>query len=299
MGVAGELCIGGDGVVRGYLNRPELTAEKFFRNPFSRDPESRLYRTGDLARYRSDGTIDFLGRLDQQVKIRGHRVELAEIEAVLGQNESIRECAVVVREDTADDKRVVAYVVLRPGASRESRELRNYLAEKLPDFMIPSAFVFLDRLPQTPNGKIDRRALPAPDKTQANDKDQFVAPRTPVEEILCEIWAELLPVNRVGVEDNFFELGGHSLLATQLITRLREVFRIELPLGIVFEAPTVTGLGALLIVLVREVVDDRGCGSREQNCGDRRDRELGFRRRHDYRHSFRLLTVRLARILFT
>jgi acyl carrier protein len=247
VGVAGELCIGGAGVVRGYLNRPELTAEKFIRNPFSADPESRIYRTGDLARHRSDGTLEFLGRMDHQVKIRGHRIELTEIEAVLGQHASVREAAVIAREDAPGDQRVVAYVVCQPDVPRETKGLRNFLQAQLPDYMVPSAFVLLDRLPQTPNGKIDRRALPAPEGVQAMDAGQFVAPRTPVEEILADIWAELLGVDRVGAEDNFFELGGHSLLATQLMTRLREVFRIELPLGIIFEAPTVSGLAAVMI----------------------------------------------------
>ena len=246
-GVAGELCIGGAGVVRGYLNRPELTAEKFIRNPFSADPESRLYRTGDLARYRSDGTLEFLGRLDHQVKIRGHRIELAEIESVLGQHDSVRECAVIAREDTPGDKRVVAYLGLHPGAARESKALRDFLTARLPEYMVPAVFVFLDRLPQTPNGKIDRRALPASLGAPMDEGTRFVAPRTPVEEVLAEIWAELLGVDRVGAEDNFFELGGHSLLATQLITRLRDVFRVELPLGILFQAPTVSAIAAFMI----------------------------------------------------
>jgi acyl carrier protein len=247
VGVAGELCIGGAGVVRGYLNRPELTAEKFIRNPLRADSEARLYRTGDLARYRRDGSIEFLGRMDHQVKIRGHRIELLEIEAVLGQHASVRETAVIAREDAPGDQRVVAYVVCQPGAPREAKGLRNFLLAHLPEYMVPSGFVFLDHLPQTPNGKIDRRALPAPDGVPARDASQFVASRTPVEEILAELWADLLGVDRVGAEDNFFELGGHSLLATQLMTRLRAVFRIELPLGVIFEASTVSGLAAYMI----------------------------------------------------
>jgi natural product biosynthesis luciferase-like monooxygenase protein len=247
VGVAGELCIGGAGVVRGYLNRSELTAEKFIRNPFTAEPDARIYRTGDLARYRSDGSIEFLGRMDHQVKIRGHRIELPEIEAVLGQHASVRESAVIAREDVPGDKRVVAYVVWQPGVPREAKVLRSFLLAQLPEYMVPSAFVSLDRLPQTPNGKIDRRALPAPEGVQESDARQFVAPRTPVEEVLADLWVELLGVDRVGAEDNFFELGGHSLLATQLITRLREIFRVELPLGIIFEAATVSGLAAFMI----------------------------------------------------
>jgi natural product biosynthesis luciferase-like monooxygenase protein len=245
-GLPGELCIGGAGVVRGYWNRPELTEEKFVRNPFSPDPQSRLYRTGDLARYRPDGSIEFLGRIDHQVKVRGHRIELAEVESVLGQHGSVRESVVVVREDAPGDKRLVAYVVLQPGTQAEARGLRAFAQEKLPDYMVPSTVVFLDRLPQTPNGKIDRRALPAPGEAPAAESAQFLAPRTPVEEVLAQIWADLLGCGRVGAEDNFFELGGHSLLATQMVTRLREVFRLELPLGILFQAPTVSGLAAYL-----------------------------------------------------
>src|SRR5437762_8589070 len=185
--------------------------------------------------------------MDHQVKIRGHRIELLEIEAVLGQHVSVREAAVIAREDAPGDLRVVAYVVGQPGQPRDAKGLRNFLLAQLPEYMVPSGFVFLDRLPQTPNGKIDRRALPAPEGVQARDGDQFVAPRTPVEEILADLWAELLGVDRVGAEDNFFELGGHSLLATQLITRLREVFRVELPLGILFQAPTVSAIAAFMI----------------------------------------------------
>jgi acyl carrier protein len=247
VGVAGELCIGGAGVARGYLNRPELTAEKFIRNPFSAVPEARLYRTGDLARYGRDGRLEFLGRIDHQVKLRGHRIELAEVESVLGQQPDVRESAVIAREDAPGDQRLVAYVVVQPGVARESKTLRNFLQEKLPDYMVPSVFVFLDRLPQTPNGKIDRRALPPPGEAPVTETRSFVAPRTPVEEVLAQIWAELLGADRVGAEDNFFELGGHSLLATQLVTRLREVFRAELPLGILFAAPTVSGLAAFMI----------------------------------------------------
>ncbi len=247
LGAVGELCIGGAGVGRGYLNRPELTEERFIRNRFRADPEARIYRTGDLARYRNDGTIEFLGRMDHQVKIRGHRIELAEIEAVLGQHAAVREVAVIAREDTPGDQRVVAYVVCQPGAPRDAKGLRHFLLAQVPEYMVPSGFVFLDRLPQTPNGKIDRRALPAPDGAAAIDTRQFVAPRTPVEEILADLWADLLGADRVGADDNFFELGGHSLLATQLITRLRGIFRIDLPLGVIFEASTISTLAAYMI----------------------------------------------------
>ena len=246
-GVAGELCIGGAGVARGYFNRPELTSDRFIRDPFNVDSEARLYRTGDLARYRKDGKLEFLGRMDHQVKLRGHRIELAEIETVLGHHPAVRQSVAVSREDVPGAKRLVAYVVLLPDTSRNPDELRTYLEAQLPSYMVPSTFVFLDNLPHTPNGKLDRRALPPPDGKQAGTVVRFVAPRTPVEEILAGIWGELLGVESVGAQDNFFALGGHSLLAAQLIARLREVFGVELPLGIMFEGPTIAELAAFMI----------------------------------------------------
>ncbi|HEY0734013.1 MAG TPA: amino acid adenylation domain-containing protein, partial [Herpetosiphonaceae bacterium] len=241
IGIPGELYIGGDGLARGYLHRPELTAEKFVPNPFGA-PGARLYRTGDLARYRADGAIDFVGRIDHQVKLRGFRIELGEIEAVLGQHPAVQETIVVVREDQAGDPRLVAYVVenqeprtKHPGDDTDGSRfsvlgstLRAFVKERLPEYMLPAAIVVLERLPLTPNGKVDRRALPAPDYTQA--VETFVAPRTPLEEQIAGIWAEVLGVAQVGIQDNFFALGGHSLLATQVITRIRETCQIALPL---------------------------------------------------------------------
>jgi natural product biosynthesis luciferase-like monooxygenase protein len=249
-GVAGELCIGGAGVVRGYLNRPELTAEKFIQNPFSSNSGSRLYCTGDLARYRTDGTIEFLGRMDHQVKVRGYRIELVEIETVLGEHGSVSEAAVVVRADDPADQRIVAYVVLHPGASRDPKALRSFLQGKLPEYMVPATFVFLDHLPQTPNGKIDRRALPAPDRSPLKEPDRFLPPQRTIEKEIAGIWAGLLGVQQVSMDDNFFELGGHSLLATRLITKLRKVFQTDLPLSIIFDFPTVAGLAAQLTALI-------------------------------------------------
>ena len=198
IGVIGEIHIGGDGLARGYINRTEATKEKFIANPFSRDPDSRLYKTGDLARYLPDGNIEFLGRIDNQVKLRGYRIELGEIEAVLGQHPMVQSSVVVVREDTPGDKRLVAYVVGQQGESFDAAEIRKYLKQKLPEYMIPSAFVLLDELPLTPNGKVDRKALPAPDQDRPELGNIYQAPRTPMEEALATIWSELLKVDKVG-----------------------------------------------------------------------------------------------------
>jgi amino acid adenylation domain-containing protein len=241
LGVAGELHIGGDGLAFGYFNRPELTSEKFIQNPFSSEAGSRIYKTGDLARYLPDGKIECLGRVDDQVKIRGFRIELGEIESVLRQHASVHECVVVAREDVAGDRLLVAYVIPANEAKIDYQELRGLLQAKLPDYMSPSAIVELADFPLTPNGKVNRRALPAPDY-HAQLQGSYVAPRTPVEELLCGIWAEVLKVPSVGVNDNFFELGGHSLLATQVVSRALQTFAAQLPLRALFEAPTVAGM---------------------------------------------------------
>ncbi|HEY0077693.1 MAG TPA: amino acid adenylation domain-containing protein, partial [Pyrinomonadaceae bacterium] len=238
-GVVGELYTGGDGLARGYLKRPELTAERFIPNPFGEAGGERLYRTGDLARYLEDGRIEFLGRRDEQVKVRGFRIELGEIEAALKKHEEVREASVVAREDAPGERRLVAYVVARDASEPDVKELREFLRVRLPDYMIPSAFVLLDALPLTPNGKIDKRALPAPEEFDAATEGSFLAPRTEVEELLSRLWEEVLSVERVGVRDDFFTLGGHSLLATRLVSRIRESFGVELPLRSLFESPTV------------------------------------------------------------
>ncbi|HEX6292635.1 MAG TPA: amino acid adenylation domain-containing protein [Herpetosiphonaceae bacterium] len=282
IGIAGEVCIAGESVSRGYLFRPDLTAERFVPCPF--EDGQIMVRTGDLGRWLSNGTIEILGRIDQQVKIRGFRIEPGEIEAVLRQHEAIRECAVVAREDGAGDQRLVAYVVEhgdqgtrehgenqpapsprqweRAGAMRVPcpegtrhghpargeglpPELRQFLAARLSDYMLPAAFVFLDGLPKTPSGKLDRNALPAPDLHAALDQD-FVAPRTPLEAMLAQVWADVLRVERVGVHDNFFALGGHSLLATQIVSRLRDTLQVDLPLRALFETLTIAGLAAAI-----------------------------------------------------
>jgi amino acid adenylation domain-containing protein len=243
IGMRGELHIGGLGLARGYLNSPELTAEKFIPHPFSEEPGARLYKTGDLARYQPDGNIEFLGRQDNQVKIRGFRVELGEIEAVLGQHPAVRDVIVVAREDGTT---LLAYVVAQDAQAPATNDLRAFLKARLPDYMIPSSFVFLKSLPLTPNGKVDRRALPAPAPTRPELRNPFVAPRSPVEETLARIWADVLGLERVGVDDNFFDLGGHSLLATQVISRARAPFQIELSLRSFFETPTVAAIAAIV-----------------------------------------------------
>ncbi|HEV2733195.1 MAG TPA: amino acid adenylation domain-containing protein, partial [Longimicrobiaceae bacterium] len=240
VGVPGELYVAGDGVTRGYLDRPGLTAETFLPDPFAGEAGSRMYRTGDRARWRRDGTLEYLGRLDEQVKLRGFRIEPGEVEEALAAHPQVRESAVVAREDATGDRRLVAYVVAEQGAAAEAAELRAHLARGLPEYMVPSAFVALESLPLTPNGKLDRRALPAPDFAVAEGR--YVAPRTPTEEVLAETWAETLRLERVGVTESFFELGGHSLLATRVISRVRQVFGVEVPLRALFEAPTVAEL---------------------------------------------------------
>jgi amino acid adenylation domain-containing protein/FkbM family methyltransferase len=249
LGVPGELYIGGEGLARGYLARPDLTAERFVPDPWTGVPGARLYRTGDLVRYRPNGNLDFLGRADQQVKVRGVRIEIGEIEAAVRGHPAIREAAVVVREDRPGDRRVVAYFCLSRDVEEQvpARELRRHLAGFLPDFMLPSSFVALDSLPLSANGKLDRRALLAlAPETSESDARGFVAPRTPGEEALAAIWAEVLGTTRVGVTDNFFELGGHSLSAIQVIARLRERTGLRLDLLGFFEKPTVAELAELI-----------------------------------------------------
>ncbi len=240
IGVPGELYISGDGLARGYLNRPDLTAEKFIPNPFSNESSARLYKTGDIACYLSDGNIEYLARTDHQVKIRGFRIELGEIEAVIGQHSNIHQTVAIVREDVPGDKRLVAYLVAKQQPVPTVGELRRFLKKQLPEYMIPSAFVTLDTLPLSANGKVDRRALPVPQIAHIGDQITFVAPRTPIEEILAEIWAEVLGIEVVGVHDNFFTLGGHSLLATQLISQVRTKLAVEIPLRSLFDNPTVS-----------------------------------------------------------
>lgn len=249
LGVAGELFIGGAGVVRGYLNRPELTAERFIKNPFDESGGAYLYRTGDLVRYRPDGDIEFLGRVDFQVKIRGYRIELGEIEMALEQHQGVQKSIVVARatEGVPSERSLVAYLVTNGRTPPSTSELHDFLTEKLPEFMVPSAFVVLDAFPLLPNGKVDRHALPAPEQARTGLKKALVPPSNSLEEVLAGVWAEVLGLEQVGIQDNFFELGGHSLLAARLVSQVRDTFRVELPLHSLFDAPTVAGLSRTLV----------------------------------------------------
>jgi len=246
VGVTGELFIGGDGLARGYLNRPELTTEKFVADPF-RGPQARMYRTGDLARYLADGNIECQGRTDHQVKVRGYRIELGEIEAALRELPEIKQTVVMAREDTPGDKRLVAYVVASPGMSPESAEMRAHLKDRLPDYMVPSAYVVMDQFPISPNGKIDRKALPAPMELQDAPSEKYIAPRNAMEEKLAGLWAEVLKVRDVSIGDDFFELGGNSLLAVRLIHKIRIVFpECQMSLAVLMKAPTVEKFARVL-----------------------------------------------------
>ncbi len=253
IGAVGELCIGGDGLARGYLGQPELTARHFIPHPFSAEPGARLYRSGDLALFRPNGEVEFRGRRDGQVKIRGFRVELDEVMGAINAHPAVQTSAVVAREDTPGDRRLTAYVVPVPMADLTPGELRAAVAARLPDYMVPAAWVRLEALPLTPNGKVDRDALPAPASAPAwptAQEGQEAAARTPVEERVATIMAGLLKHDRIGLDDNFFLLGGHSLLGTQLIVRVREAFGVDLTLRSLFQAPTVAGLAAAIEDLI-------------------------------------------------
>jgi acyl-coenzyme A synthetase/AMP-(fatty) acid ligase/acyl carrier protein len=239
----GEIYVGGAGVGLGYLNQPELTAEKFVPNPFSPTPGTRLYRTGDVARFRADGEMEFVSRSDDQVKIRGIRIELGEVRSILSQHPDVRQSAVVAVGDHSGGKRLVAYVAPRAAGTVAAADLRSFLKQKLPDYMIPATFVIMDALPLTASGKINRQGLPAADYAA---EESFVAPRSPVEEGLAAIWAEVLGLERIGVRDDFFELGGHSLAVSQIISRIDERFNLQLPLKSLFDAPTVEEMAVLV-----------------------------------------------------
>jgi len=242
-GAVGELYIAGDGVAAGYLNQQGLTQERFLPNPFVSDPEARMYRTGDLARYLADGNVEFLGRGDDQIKIRGFRIELGEIESAFMRKSGVKQAVVVAREDARGDKRLVAYVVADRNQNNSPEELQAHLKEQLPDYMVPSAIVLIAKIPLTPNGKIDRRALPEPESVETK---AYIAPKTPAEESVANIWTEVLRRERISTDDNFFDLGGHSLLATLVVSRIREQFRIELPIRALFDSPTIRGLASTI-----------------------------------------------------
>ena len=246
VGVSGELHIGGVQVARGYLHRPDLTAEKFIPDPFSGNPKARLYKTGDLARYLPDGNIEYLGRIDFQVKIRGNRIELGEIEALLGQHPAVREVVVMAREDIPGDMRLAAYIAPNENHKISTGELRDYIMQQLPDFMVPSYFITLDKLPLTPNQKVDRKALPAPEKDKIISEAAYVAPKNELQRTITNIWQEILNVPKVGMNDNFFELGGHSLLLVRVYYRLSEAVDKKLSLIDLFKFPTVGTLAEYL-----------------------------------------------------
>jgi amino acid adenylation domain-containing protein len=248
IGVVGELYIGGSGLARGYLHQPEQTAERFVPHPCGREAGARLYRSGDLARYSADGTLVFVGRLDRQVKVRGFRIEPGEVEAVLAAHPAIQEVAVIAREDLPGDRRLVAYLVVRPQQTLSPGQVRAYVQQRLPAYMVPAAFVELAALPLTANTKLDQRALPAPDGEQVCQDQGYVAPRTSTEETLAAIWRQVLGLPRVGVFDNFFLVGGHSLLATRVVARVRNAFQVEVSLRTFFEAPTIAQLGTVLLM---------------------------------------------------
>jgi acyl-CoA synthetase (AMP-forming)/AMP-acid ligase II/acyl carrier protein len=245
IGVAGELYVGGAGLGRGYLNRPELTMERFIPDPFSQRPGARLYKTGDVARFLPNRDLEYLGRADQQVQIRGFRVELGEIESVLAENEAISQVVVVVREEQRADQRLVAYFVPAPDREVDIPELRTHLGARVPEYMIPQYFVELEAIPLTPNGKVDRRALPEP-QVDRQAEESYVAPRNQVESAIARVWQELLNTKNVGIHDNFFELGGHSLLLVRMVVKLQETFRKELSIVEMFRHPTIAALGSFL-----------------------------------------------------
>jgi acyl carrier protein len=260
-GAPGELFIGGAGLAMGYLNRPELTSEKFIQNPFDRSGVSRLYRTGDLACFLEDGEIAYLGRIDEQVKILGHRIEPEEIVSVLNRHSTIQTSVVVAREDVGAEKQLVAYLVPNPASPPVLNDIRDFLRNELPEYMVPSAFVQLNELPLTKNGKVDRDALPPPAQENVLSSNESIAPRTPLEHRVAAMISALLGISEVGITDNFFMLGGHSLLGTQLISHIRGAFGVEIALRTLFDGPTVAQLASeieqCLMARVEEMSEDQ------------------------------------------
>ncbi|MFC1718766.1 AMP-binding protein [Candidatus Poribacteria bacterium] len=249
VGEPGEIVLRTPFRTLGYINEPEENRRCFVKNPFRNDEQDLLYYTGDGGRYLPDGCLEILGRLDDQVKIRGVRIEPSEIELLLGQHPSVLGTAVITRDDISDDKRLVAYIVVDKHHPAEVSELRRFLRQMLPEYMIPSFFMTLETLPLMPNGKVDRRSLPVPDVARPDLGEDFVAPRTPVEQQIASTWAAILGLERVGIHDNFFDLGGHSLLATRVISRFRDIFQIQMPLRVLFESPTVAELAKAITIL--------------------------------------------------
>jgi acyl-coenzyme A synthetase/AMP-(fatty) acid ligase/acyl carrier protein len=245
--IPSEMYLGGAGLARGYLNRPDLSAERFVPSPFGIRPGSRLYRTGDLARSAPEGCLEFIGRIDRQIKIRGHRIEPVEIESVLMQVPSVSECVVIARSDEPDDKRLIAYLVLKEGAAETALELRRLMKQRLPAYLVPSSFVILESIPRSPQGKVDLHALPPPSLHDLKLGAEYVAPATPIEEDVARIFGAALGIDDVGIYDDFFALGGHSLLAPQIVSRVNSAFRVELSIRALFDAPTVSGIVAAIV----------------------------------------------------
>src|ERR1019366_1835912 len=254
IGVSGVLFVGGAGVARGYIGQPELTVELVTPDPFAAAPESRMYNTGDLARWLHDGNLEFLGRSDDQVKIRGYRVEPAEVEVALRSHSQVAEAVVVSADGASGERRLVAYCTTVGPAGEDN--LRSHLADRLPEFMVPSAIVIIDAIPRTPSGKIDRLALPDPQTVSETAGVAYVAPRTPVEQAIAAVWSQTLGVQRIGAQDDFFELGGHSLLATQVVAQVRSEFAVDLPLHSLFTCPTVELLAAEIVQMMGASEED-------------------------------------------
>jgi amino acid adenylation domain-containing protein len=279
MGTEGELYIGGAGLARGYLNRPDLTSEKFIPNPFSSDPRSRLYKTGDLARYLPDGNIQYLGRIDHQVKIRGFRIELAEIEREISQHPDVRENIVLARQQEGGEKYLVAYIVLHQNNAYQQNQLRSFLHQRLPQHMLPSAFVVLQSLPLTPNGKVDRNQLPVPSRQRPQLEQPYIAPRTELQKLLATIWSDFLNIDQVGIEDNFFDLGGTSTLIMQIAVRVEQELGIELSVVKLFQYPTIAGL----VKYLNPEQNSQQSYDKLQNRAQRQQAAVSARRRHSPR----------------
>ncbi|RKZ52372.1 MAG: non-ribosomal peptide synthetase, partial [Candidatus Parabeggiatoa sp. nov. 3] len=262
------------------LNRPDLTAEKFIQNPFN--PKERLYKTGDLARYLPDGNIEYLGRIDNQVKMRGFRIELGEIEAVLAQYPAIREVVTIVREDQPDNKRLVAYIVPKEETALTPDELRPFLKAKLPDYMVPKAFVILEAFPLTPNGKIDRHALPAPEQVFSPTEETSIMPQTDMERSIATVWQEVLHVDKVGIYDNFFDLGGHSLLIIQIQAKLQKAFAKQISVVELFEHPTIHALAQhFTLKQTKQITQNRADNRRTRQTSLRQQRQA--RQKHRFK----------------
>jgi acyl carrier protein len=271
IGVAGELYIGGVQLARGYLHRPDLTQQVFVANPFSDTAGARLYRSGDLARFRADGAIEYIGRNDSQVKIRGLRIELAEIDTVLSRHPSVDRCVTIVREDRSNDQRLVAYIVLQAAGVLDEKAVRQFLHATLPDYMVPQHLVEMESLPLSSSGKIDYRALPQP-KVSGLDQADFIAPANDIEMMLAQVWCEVLELERVSTRDNFFDIGGHSLSATQMLARVRQDLELNVPLRSFFSETTIEGLASLIDRMLTEQLEQLSDQDLEQLIEAERNR---------------------------